>query len=169
LRIIEAISRDSKVDKVIIIQRGPVYWTKIEPISGKELRPISRDITVKDYFSHLQLTVDALTRAKKDVIIVSENPELSINPSACTPRPLVKRNESCFPRTYEVKIRFREYRAGLGKVEKAKIIDVTSEFCDVIRCRITNSEYKLLYADDDHLSVAGSLFLARFIFRNFDS
>ena len=169
LRIIEVISRDSKVDKVIIIQRGPYYWTKIEPISGKELRPILRDITVKDYFSYLQLTVDSLKKAKKDVIIVSENPELSIHPSACTPRPLVKRNESCFPLTDEVKLRFREYRAGLGKVEKVKIIDVTNEFCDINRCRITDSDNKLLYADDDHLSVAGSLFLAKFIFRNFDS
>ena len=167
--IIEVVSKDPKVKKVIIIQRGPVYWTKFQPISRQTVLQLSSDITARDYFVHLQLTVDALKKAKKEVIIVSENPELNMHPGNCQPRPLVKRSESCFPHTSEVNMRFRDYKAGLGEIEGAKIIDVTYEFCDAIKCRITNSDGKLLYADGDHLSVAGSLFVARFMFDNFDS
>ncbi|MDD5586847.1 MAG: acyltransferase family protein [Alphaproteobacteria bacterium] len=163
----------SKLDikDVYITTRGPVY------ISGNGFgeaekdyrdRPIQSDDsammdnTPSEIFRlSLQNTVAALRHAGKNVYYILENPETGIDPSVCIERPFrPDRSSDCGIERSVVLERQAAYREILKSTKDLTVIDPLSAFCPEETCKLVD-DGKLLYADDNHLSVDGSRFMAK--------
>jgi peptidoglycan/LPS O-acetylase OafA/YrhL len=164
------ISRRSDIRDVVIATRGPLY------ISGQGFGPAEamlrdRAVTSVDpalraaapavtFKRGLQDTVALLREREKNVFYVLENPEIGLNPQNCSGRPFfLTRRMECEISVKTVLNRQAEYRAAVVDIPGLTIIDPLPLFCPDEVCRHV-IDGKLMYADDDHLSINGSQFLA---------
>jgi hypothetical protein len=110
-------------------------------------------------------TIDKLLAKHKKVIFILDNPELGFNPQSCIDtRPLRLTNKvrvrvPCAVSRQDFDERNREYRELVFSVLKdfpaVHILDVAEAFCDDKWCWAMK-DGKMLYRDDDHLSLQGS-------------
>lgn len=115
-------------------------------------------ITKDSLKSALQYTVSSLRRAGKKVFIVEENPTLPYDPRKIRSRPFKPLPK--FPDLLKEKA--VEMNKGhldmLNSINDAIIIHVTDAFCPKDKCLMFNEDGLPLYMDDNHLTVAGSIF-----------
>ena len=155
-QILNTVIRDTRIDTVIMFTRGPSYWTGQEPLLGsKAMEP---DFSRKDFSSGLQRSIQLLINNQKSVFYVSENPELKVHPSGCLSRPLVDSAKKCAQPLGEVMKRQEDYLLVLDQLPDGVLVNSLKAFCTADTCTATDAEGRLLYADDDHLSMAGSMF-----------
>jgi peptidoglycan/LPS O-acetylase OafA/YrhL len=117
----------------------------------------------------LELRVESYFRelggAKKDILIVLDNPTLPFDPSDCTKKPIdLRRKHDCFFPRSQYEQDTNRYRSLFFKSAKRykniKILDQTSIFCDLSNC-YANNEYGLLYTGDkNHLSLRGAMLVS---------
>ena len=154
--IISNVQALEKLDSVIILSRGPTYWEGTEPARLKQREP---SLDKFEYFKGLQRTIDTLKTSNVALFYVTENPELRFQARSCLPRPFNSYfSKKCEQALNVVLARQRYYRNELSKLEGVTILDANKAFCnknDI--CFAVNSQNQLLYADDDHLSVIGSV------------
>ena len=154
--LIEVVIRASDIKHVFIFSRGAIY------ITGKGFGEAERSfdgpprIPGPVFKASLQRTVDALVQAGKRVYYVLENPELGRTPDACIPRPFRTTVRSCDIERRVVLDRQAEYLSIVASLKGATVIPTIPTFCDDRVCKPFAADGRLLYADDDHLSVAGS-------------
>lgn len=164
--IIKMVVSKKDIKQVIIFSRGAVY------ITGKEYGEAeigANDgplINEKIFERSLQNTINTLRNAGKDVYYVTENPELPISPNACIPRPFRMNKKSCKIELKVVQSRQKGYLQIIQKLKNVTIIEVLNKFCHLGHCDALKKGV-LLYADADHLSVAGSRFQASNILNNY--
>ncbi len=154
--IVSVLTRHKDVTRVFLFSRGAYYITGTEPSSGGVDVLNGQKIGVEDYRRGLQKTIDELVAAGKEVFYVTENPELAVNPEACLTRPFRKAPMRCDVSEKEVLIRQAEYRSLLSRLQNVQVLDSLNAFCPKGLCSAFDEHGSLLYADDDHLSVAGS-------------
>lgn len=155
-QILANVSEINDLQRVFIFARGPSYWTGTEPSSSRKHVP---SLSVAAYFEGLQRTADRLNKQGVDVFYVTENPELRHQVTACLPRPFnVDVVRRCEQELSVVLERQRNYRAKLKQLDGVVVLDSNEAFCRTSdqTCFALNDANELLYADDDHLSVAGS-------------
>lgn len=154
--LLKTLQKKTDIRKVFLFTRGPIYLEGTEPLTGltMHLEPISAEL----YGRGLQRTIDFLKAANKQVYYIIENPELARLPSACLPRPLRISAHDCQVPKEAVLARQHDYRQMLKGLTGVTILDTIPIFCPEEKCIVTDSENRLLYADDDHLSVSGSRF-----------
>lgn len=175
-QILSILVQEKHIEKVLIVTRGPVY------ITGNGFGPAEKTTTniyIKTmhdqeksishhqiFFNGLSKTIDFITRNDKKVYYFLENPELGMLPKNCLGRPLTFKTEQpeCNVDLSVYKSRMSDYRAGAFEMRNnfpaLLILDPESLFCDQQTCR-TILDDKLLYADDDHLSIEGSRLVAK--------
>lgn len=174
-QILTIIEKDPRVKKVIMATRGPVYiHGEVEGIFTKESVDNSLAL-VKDpkqtydaYFEGFKNTLLRLEKTShvKDVFYKLENPELDFLPKEVIPRPYdyfnISTNRSFIDKSLYLKRMsiYRDY-ASLLKPPKLTILDPVEALCNVHSCSST-IDGKFLYADDDHLSVFGSNYIATY-------
>jgi peptidoglycan/LPS O-acetylase OafA/YrhL len=163
--LVEVLARSS-IKTVVFFTRGPVYLTGTEPVTKDRDVLSGATLTPHEYADGLQRTVDQLVGWGKKVIYVSENPELARTAESCIPRPLRSASKDCRPLVGEVLARQGVYRALLSGLRNVTIIDSLTVFCPEDRCRVFDNGM-LMYADADHLSVAGSRFQAKELLARF--
>jgi peptidoglycan/LPS O-acetylase OafA/YrhL len=158
-KIIQILREREDIRQVFIFTRRPIYLTGTEPLSGHadalRAAPVAADV----FLDGLQNAVNELRTAGKNVIYVTENPELRLNPSACVPRPFRARR-ACAPTRGEVVTRQREYLDIVRQLKGATVAWSLEAFCPAEHCLVVDPQERLLYADDDHLSIIGSQFQA---------
>ncbi|WP_425145597.1 acyltransferase family protein [Deinococcus sp.] len=166
---------NSNVDTIILAGRGPSY------IEGndfdKTLQPkvaylrrndstSQNNATVYEY--SLLHTIDLFLKAKKRVIFIIDNPELDFEPKDCLNlRPLQLFKPDQYPCALSKK-RYDErnvqYLSIVRRVAKrfpqVNIFDAAASFCDARWCWAMK-DGAMLYRDNDHLSKAGRLYVAR--------
>jgi hypothetical protein len=158
--ILEEVATRKSISKVFIFSRGAIYLT------GDGFGEAERDyrrrppvIAEPVFLETLQATVDYLVSSGKTVYVVAENPEIGVSPKAFVGRPLRQAYEFSLKRE-EVLQRQRPYLEVLKNLRNATVIQTLNQFCPADQCILFDNG-KLLYADDDHISVAGSRFQAR--------
>jgi hypothetical protein len=110
-------------------------------------------------------TLDLMMAKNKKVIFLIDNPELGFDPNKCQDfRPLsTKRSFDCSISRSAYDKRHKEYRQLVLRVLKdypsVVIFDQAAYLCDEFTCRFKNGS-SVLYGDNNHLSVAGSKFMA---------
>lgn len=173
MQLLDIVSRKRDIRKVFIFIRGPLYITgrgyegaeknvqvKLSSTTGEPSKPSS-----EIYFDALQKTALKLNSAGKTVFFVLENPESPFMPGVCIGRPL-KEKRDCGIDVNLVKERQAEYRKVISEVRGIVMIDTMDAFCPNGKCQMVIGD-ELLYADPDHLSVAGSRFQADRVLRRF--
>jgi len=152
------------IKKVFFVTRGAIY------LSGKGFgepeRKVARSPMVGPgaFEDGLRRTIEWLAQQGKATYFVLENPELGVDPAACLQRPLKISPQICHVDLKTVEARQAGYLSIFARLKGAAVIQTLPGFCPAQRCQIMRNG-QFLYADDDHLSVAGSAFQAQEILR----
>ena len=115
----------------------------------------------------LSSTLETLKKQHKSVILVYQNPELGFDPKTCVNRPL-RRNliGKCHIDKQLVDSRQSAYRKLISEVLKdyplVATVDPESMLCDSFNCTAEKNG-QILYRDDDHLSIYGSMLMSNAI------
>jgi hypothetical protein len=95
-----------------------------------------------------------------------ENPELGFSPKNCANRPFNIFKNECKIKYEEYKNRTFEYKNKIREIvnnyKNIRVIDPENAFCDDQYCYAMKDE-KMLYVDDDHLSINGSELQAKYL------
>jgi hypothetical protein len=162
-RILAVMENRPDIRSVYIFTRGPAYMSG-EPADVQEAGPPLPAPLFRAFF---QSAVDGLSRQGRKVRLVAENPELPASPADHLARPFRPERPLPLPAKEAVRARQKEYLEILNSLKGAQVIDLLDDFCPADQCRAFSDEGFLLYADDDHLSAAGSDFQAHAILRRF--
>lgn len=161
------------IEAVLLVARGPLYlagkgFGEDETHIDWSLQPAfsagAASVTRTQLFENgLSRTVDTLLAAGKHVMVVLDVPELGFHASHCVVgRPLGLRTlrSPCAIDRRSFDARNTDYRnvviRVLRRYPSVRFFDASRLFCDARQC-IAKSNDTLLYSDDDHLSLAGSL------------
>ncbi|MEQ1555375.1 MAG: acyltransferase family protein [Gallionella sp.] len=167
--------RSDAVHTVIIGMRGPLYlygkgFGAIDP-ENRTLSLLGRP-ALGSFPEILKIgmrdTLQRLLAKQKKIIFVLDNPELGFHPQVCVDsRPLrlsSKIKTPCAVSRKEFDERNREYRELVFSVLKdfpsVQIFDAAAQLCDDKWCWAMK-DGKMLYRDDDHLSIEGSRYIAQ--------
>ncbi|HQR18315.1 MAG TPA: acyltransferase family protein [Gemmatimonadales bacterium] len=157
-QLIHVLLTHPEIRRVVFIARGPIYVTGTEPITGERDVMGGAGVSIAEYRSGTQRTIDTLVAAGKEVIYLTENPELMRTPEACIVRPLREHASDCRVDRSSVLARQAEYLSMVRTLSGVTVINGLDAFCPGEQCVVFDSAGALLYADDHHLSVAGSRF-----------
>lgn len=172
--ILKKIRSISEIDTVLISTRGPIYITAegFGPAeAGYNYPPISAidtDQKPADVFkAGLAQTAKSLMDAGKKVVYLLQVPEFGISPLVCLGRPLSFSEKNftnlCRISNSVYQNRMASYKELVWSAAKEvgfSVIDPEQVYCDGKICSAVR-DGKLLYADDNHLSVQGSRELAK--------
>ncbi len=177
LQIMQTLQSDPRIEKVIITTRGPTYIHgdvkgKITPASvRKSLKTFccnSKVMNYSTYFAGYKKTLDQLDSIQhiRRIYYFLENPELDFLPKEVIARPFDYFDISTRHSTVDYDLylmRMKKYRDLVYKTStpynKTIIVDVGPYLCDKKKCHAVK-DGEFLYADDDHYSVFGSIYIA---------
>jgi peptidoglycan/LPS O-acetylase OafA/YrhL len=148
-----------EITRVFFVTRGTVYLTGHgfgEPEKTMARGPV---VTLADFTAGIRKTAAELVRLGKQPYFVLENPEMGIDPAVCVARPFRKKAGPCSLGVDVVRARQRAYLDMFAGFHDAPVIATIEAFCPGGVCQAVRAG-KLLYTDDDHLSVEGSRFQA---------
>lgn len=173
-QILTVVKADTRIEKVFISTRGPVYmhgevkgeFTEKSVLESLTVRKKSKDQNYESYFSGFDKVLNILNSydSVKAIYYFLENPELDFLPKDVVIRPFDRWGISVLDSVVDLdlhKLRMKKYKQGMIDVgqrfSKLTIIDPTHFMCDMEKCySYKNGEF--LYADDDHFSVFGAKF-----------
>ncbi|MBR7784230.1 acyltransferase [Undibacterium sp. LFS511W] len=156
-QLLKVVESKKDIKKIFVFTRGPIYLTGTEPLSGDKKLGVS-SFSLMQFVNSAQRSIDRLKSKDKTIFYVSENPELNFLPDSCLTRPFKVLAKSCAVSKESVYARQEEYRKSFSNLKNVTYIDSLPVFCPSDKCLIFDEKGSLLYADDDHLSVAGSRF-----------
>ncbi|AXX90459.1 hypothetical protein CKA55_11835 [Arcobacter suis] len=170
---------EKNISKIIYVARGakPMYNLGFGDVDDgvleyyyEEYYHSSNNYDHKEiHLKKLDATLQFFNQMDTEFYFVLENPELGFHPKTCLSRSLSQSIEStkqdCKISYDAYHVRQKEYRKyvfGLSKQYKnIKILDPEKLFCDDKYCYAIK-DGKMLYSDDDHLSVDGSFEQAKY-------
>lgn len=173
------IIKEYKFKKIFLITRGPKYTTKegFGSIDNEEeIKNFSFYKTgfiadeklsySQKFYKNIDLTFSYLNLFGIPIYYIFENPEMGFSPKSCMNRPF-----NIFPNECKIKYesyynRMFKYKSEILKISKKyqniHILDPQNAFCDFQYCYAIKDK-KMLYADDDHLSIDGSSVQAKYL------
>lgn len=171
-----ALEQHPEIKRVLIVTRGISYITGtgfgeaeadlkdnyVQWINGTTVAP--ETVFIKS----LQRTVDRLNATHRKVYYLLENPELGVDTALCIDRPLRLQQTDCKLARATVEERQHLYRQIVHQLRHVVLIDPFPLLCDENECHIF-ADGDLLYADDDHFSLAGSRYLAQHLLKQYFS
>ncbi len=174
-QIIKLLSLIKEIKIVVFSTRGPVYihgevkGEFTEESVNESLNLIKKEeLSYVNYFDGFDNTLKSISNIQhiKKIYYFLENPELDFLPKEVIPRPFDYFGLSTRDSTMDYslyKLRMDKYQTIAYKIsdnyEKVSVIDTTPYFCDQKKC-YSYKNGNFLYADDDHLSVFGSHYIA---------
>lgn len=181
--IVEALLKDKRIASVVMASRGPQYLNGLgfgpveanynfPPISTRFLPAGSTPVSPEQAFTEGLITTAAqLHERGMRVSYLLQVPELGVSAKDCLGRPLTLSHRTaniCTVPYDTYQRRMQPYRAQIArlalKASYLHIIDVESVFCSGSNCAGIIDK-QLMYADDNHLSVAGSRRVAPLIMK----
>ena len=164
--------------RIFLFSRGPKYFEK------KGFGTVDNEDSIKNlsYFNNIEHkkqfwlnvlnTMKYFDKQNKEVYIILENPELGFIPkNYCGKRPFNVFNKECKVEYTKYIKRMNEYKTKMINLAKRYknifVIDIEEVFCDKDYC-YGIKDGKMLYSDDDHLSIEGSIYQAKFIMKRVD-
>jgi peptidoglycan/LPS O-acetylase OafA/YrhL len=164
-QLINTVLSRKDIKKIFFFTRGPIYLTRTEPVTGQKDLSHGFKLSSADFLMAAQKTIQGLVDSGKTVYYVTENPELSFPVESCIARPFRSISGQCYLEKTSVLNRQADYLAMMGQLKNVEVINSLSTFCPQESCLIFENG-KLLYADDDHLSLAGSRFQVKKLLAN---
>ena len=144
--------------------RGLLYLeNNVQIFSVSQPKLTDKDSIIK---AGLRETLDRLIAKKNRLIVVLDNPELNFDPKSCSIRPLELASypKICAIARKDFDDASRRYRELIVSVLKdypsIMVFDSAEQLCDQQWCWTIKNE-KMMYRDDDHLSLDGAKLQAR--------
>jgi peptidoglycan/LPS O-acetylase OafA/YrhL len=171
--LVAALREDKRIASVVIASRGPQYLKGLgfgpveanynfPPIAARSVPAGKAPVSPEQAFTEgLMNTAAQLHERGMRVSYVLQVPELGVSARDCVGRPLTlsRRVEGCTVPYDVYQRRMQAYRAQIAGLAATApylhIIDVEPALCGAVGCSGL-VDGQLLYADDNHLSVAGS-------------
>ncbi|MDY0039724.1 MAG: SGNH hydrolase domain-containing protein [Desulforhabdus sp.] len=172
--ILSTIERDLRIEAIVIASRGPQYMDgtgfgpaeatyNYPPISSASDSEVFAQASPRTVFrAGLERSIVRLRKHGERIAYVLQVPELGVPARNCLQRPwtLSRAGAGCEVDYKIYQERMRDYRLLVEELRSTQnylnVIDLEPLFCDAQAC----SGYRdgqLLYADDNHLSVLGSI------------
>lgn len=165
---------------VVLAYRGPFYVEGLPTAHELQARPAPRVRLVRDggppaddnapaYAQALRTTLEAMHRAGKAVVLVIDTPEFGREPRACVRLRETRLTPRAAPGPCTIPAsaylaRSRRYLDTTAQVladhPEVAVWDLPGLLCDATRCHGLLGD-TLIYRDPDHLTVAGSRWLAQ--------
>lgn len=161
-QLLKVVESKPDISTVFLFSRGTKYFTGIGFGEAEATEAREPYMSPSQFFNGLLATVQRLEKAGKNVYYVTENPEIGISLMACVTRPLRSQAQSCELKKQVVLERQKIYLQALSQLPSVQVIQSIPAFCPDDNC-IINYKGKILYADDDHLSVEGSRFQVQYL------
>ena len=160
------LTRDSSQVKVVVLAAS---WPgKIRRESGLYLES-APELTHLNLFSEgLDTTLKELVGAGKKVMVIGDSPSFPFNPIECImPRPFsVDKIPRC---KIDLKLYLKQHQQSWSVIERVitkhkhtAFFNPESLFCNGVECSMRRND-KLLFRDNDHLSIDGSVFVGHSI------
>lgn len=166
-QLLDIVVKHTDIKKVFFFTRGVIYITGTQPVTKDKLILHDNRIEVGVFADAAQRTFDFLNAYGKSVYYVTENPELAYAATACIKRPFKMTTKDCALSKVDVMARQGKYLSAFHALRNVILIDSLATFCPDGICLVFDSNGSILYADSDHLSVAGSRFQAENMLRPF--
>lgn len=180
-QIMQVLKLDTRVEKIIIATRGPVYingevkggFTEksvAESLTSLNMRNVNK-LTYDMYTSSFNKTMASLDKIMhvREVYYLLENPELDFLPKEVVYRPFdyfdMPENRNTMESGLYLK-RMSVYKEGIESIKSKKlhVLDPLPAMCEKEQCHSV-IDGGFLYADDDHFSVFGAEYIANY-FKN---
>jgi peptidoglycan/LPS O-acetylase OafA/YrhL len=175
-QILSILESDSRIQKVFITTRGPVYihgevegeFTRERVEKSLEAVSKHEKLSYESFYQGFAATLEIISDidSVKNVYYLLENPELDFLPKDTVRRPFDRWGITVQKSKMEVDLyllRMSKYRDVVKRVaEEYKLleyIDPMPLLCDLEYC-ISFKSGNFLYADDDHYSLFGSKYIA---------
>lgn len=168
---------NENIEKIIYIARGPKYIYNIGfGVVDDGLKPSNAffeeyyidnaNYNHKDtYFKKLDKTFRFFDSKDFEFYYILENPELGFHPKNCMTRPFDIFPNECkvtFEKYFERQNEYRTKTANMvNNYQNIKLLDPEKLYCNDRYCYAIK-DGKMLYADDDHHSVDGSIVQAKY-------
>ncbi len=166
-QLLDTVSNHKDIRRVFVFTRGPTYNTGTEPLTGSKDLTGGNNIPITEFANSAQLSFDKLSKSGKLIFYVTENPELSYSAEACLGRPFKSNVRNCAVEKNSVLERQADYLSAFNNLKNVTFIDSLGAFCPHKTCIVFDDNGSLLYADDDHLSIAGSRFQVNRLLKQF--
>ncbi|TXH67818.1 MAG: acyltransferase [Thiothrix sp.] len=166
-QLINLVNKNKDIRKVFIFTRGAIYTTGFEPVNVNKKASIENIVSITEFYNSAQKSINALSQNGKLVFYVTENPELNYPAEACLARPLKRLVKNCSVDKSLVLDRQSSYLKAFNNLKNVTMINSLDAFCPESACIVFDDNGALLYADDDHLSVAGSFFQVDHLLKKF--
>jgi hypothetical protein len=163
--LLKVVESKTDIQTVLVFSRGPKYFTGLGFGEAEAAEARAPFIDQTHFFKGLEASINRLEKAGKTVYYITENPEIGVSPMACVTRPLRSEPKNCNLPKEVVLERQKVYLSELAKLKNIKIIYSLDAFCPATNC-VVHDNGKILYADDDHLSVEGSRYQARYLLQS---
>ncbi len=157
-QLLSILGEHKDIKKVFIFSRGPIYNYGTAPVSGNQDVMNGSIIPIAQFAASAQLSIDRLSMSDKTIFYVTENPELDYPVQSCIVRPFKPKVRNCSVEKLDVLMRQKDYLKAFNNLKNVTVINSLSAFCPDEKCSVFDDNGYLLYADDNHLSVAGSRF-----------
>ena len=167
------------IEKIIFATRASCYMYGLGygAVDGGNKKPYSGS-KFKEYFynknkwhqkeqflANIEKLFKKFNSSKKRFYFLLENPELGFSPKNCIVRPFDIFPSKCMLKLQDFLNRQKEYRDFVYKISKKykniHILDSRNLYCDDKYCYAIR-DGKMLYADDDHHSIDGSIMQAKY-------
>jgi peptidoglycan/LPS O-acetylase OafA/YrhL len=166
-QLLDTVSNHKDIRKVFVFTRGPTYNTGTEPLTGSKDLTGGNNIPITEFANSAQLSFDKLSKSRKLIFYITENPELSYSAESCLSRPFKSIVRNCAVEKNSVLERQADYLSAFNKLKNVTVIDSLGAFCPHKTCIVFDDNGSLLYADGDHLSIAGSRFQVNRLLKQF--
>jgi peptidoglycan/LPS O-acetylase OafA/YrhL len=163
---ITKLGNDPKISTVFLTYRNSVYFAE-----GGKLKDVFSESALESIPNHdlndlgLSATISMLIDSGKKVVFLWDVPNLGFTGRSCLPRSGLGSDwkpENCVISKLEVDQQFKPFeeslRLTLSKFPSVHQVKLTDGLCDSEKC-LGATKSRLLYTDDDHLSIYGSRFL----------
>ncbi len=159
--------KSSGIKSVILANRWTYY---IDSLSRPaEFNAIARDLTLpihkssstKDLRWAIKNTISRYSSIGVEVIFIEDNPQ-----QIYEPKDVLRKGRGIESEYLKLSVSFDEHKKNQKLVNEAlrssgaKVINLDDVLCSETNCPLVANS-KFLYSDDDHLSVAGSLFVSK--------
>lgn len=182
-KILSTIEEEHRIVAVVLVTRGPQYidGTGFGPVEAHYNYPplvawgsgANGGDPAKVFQQGLGDTVQRLLRRQVPLVYLLQVPELGVPAYNCIDRPLTVtgRYPGCIVARSVYEDRMRVYRQRVAHVAAQApalgVVDPLPVFCDDVQCAGMRNG-RLLYADDNHISLVGASKLAPLVFEKLE-
>jgi hypothetical protein len=169
-----------QLEKVILVARGPTYseetgyglieknWTDSPSKYASFFKNPKNYNPEKAYIDSIESSIKYFSENNIQVFFQLENPELGFSPKSCVDRPFGVSTAACNVPLNAYVSRMQKYRSKVSQVMRnypnVVVLDPQPHLCDAQNCYARLNGH-MLYADDDHLSIEGSRYIAEKLYK----